>query len=144
MEPLRVPARLEALGTIREYVLKAAEAGGIGQQAAYRLQLAADEIATNIVVYGSGGQADEIILIKAIIDDDSVKIVLEDAGPEFNPLQRQQPLDLDRPAEDRQVGGLGVFLAIRSVDAFEYDRVGAINRNTLIVRRRSVETAGSR
>jgi serine/threonine-protein kinase RsbW len=139
-----VPARLEALATIREYVRRAADAGGIGKSAAYRLQLAVDEVAANIVVHGSGaGEADEIILVNAIIDDDAVRIVLEDKGPEFNPLDKQEPVDLNRPADQRQVGGLGVFLAIRSVDSFEYDRVGDINRNTLVMRRHAA-TAGAR
>jgi serine/threonine-protein kinase RsbW len=144
MDPLRVPARLEALATIREYVRRAADAGGIGKSAAYRLQLAVDEVAANIVVHGSGaGQADEIILVNAIIDDDAVRIVLEDTGPQFNPLDKQDPVGLNRPAEERQVGGLGVFLAIRSVDSFAYDRVGDINRNTLLMRRHAA-TAGAR
>lgn len=143
MEPLRVPARLEALATIREYVRSAADAAGIDKSATYRLQLAVDELASNIVVHGSrGGQ--EMIGVEAIIDDETVRIVLEDRGPAFNPLEKQAPLDLHRPAEDRQVGGLGVFLAIRSVDSFEYDRVGDINRNTLVMRRRRVQTAGAR
>jgi anti-sigma regulatory factor (Ser/Thr protein kinase) len=72
-----------------------------------------------------------------------VRIVLEDTGPEYNPLDKQDPVDLNRPAAERQVGGLGVFLAIRSVDSFEYDRVGAINRNTLVMRRHAA-TAGAR
>jgi serine/threonine-protein kinase RsbW len=145
MEPLRVPARLEALATIREYVRRAADAGGIDKSAAYRLQLAVDEVAANIVVHGcgAGGEADETFMVHAIIDDDAVKIVLEDNGPAFNPLEKEEPAGLDRPAEDRQVGGLGVFLAIRSVDSFEYDRVGDLNRNTLVMRRR-VTAAGAR
>ena len=145
MEPLRVPARLEALATIREYVRRAADAGGIDKAGAYRLQLAVDEVAANIVVHGcgAGGEADETIQVNGIIDDDAVRIVLEDNGPEFNPLEKGDPVGLDRPAQERQVGGLGVFLAIRNVDSFEYDRVGDINRNTLVMRRR-VATAGAR
>jgi serine/threonine-protein kinase RsbW len=144
MEPLKVPARLDELGTIGAYVLAAADAGGIDKGAAYRLRLAVDEIATNIIMHGRPGeQGDEIIVITAAVDDESVRIVLEDAGPEFNPLEKQDPLDLSLPAEERQVGGLGVFLALRGVDKFEYDRVGNINRNTLVVRRRSLKTAGT-
>jgi anti-sigma regulatory factor (Ser/Thr protein kinase) len=145
MEAITVPARLEALGAIGAYVLKAAEAGSIDQRAAYRLRLAVDEIATNVIQHGRPGeQADETILVKPAIDDEGVTIVLEDAGPAFNPLERQEPLDLDQPAEQRPVGGLGVFLAIRGVDRFEYNRVGNINRHTLFVRRGSLERAGTR
>jgi anti-sigma regulatory factor (Ser/Thr protein kinase) len=144
MDPLRVPARLDALGTIGAYVVAASESGGLDKRAAYGLRMAVDEIATNIIMHGRPGEhGNEIIVIKAEIDDESVRIVLEDGGPAFNPLEKADPADLHLPAEDRQMGGLGVFLALRSVDKFEYDRVGSINRNTLVVRRRSLKTAGT-
>lgn len=145
MEPLRVPARLESLGTIGAYVLQAAEAGGIDKRAAYRLRLAVDEIATNIILHGRPGQhGEEILIVKASVDDESVSIVLEDCGAAFNPLEKEEPIDLARPMEERQIGGLGVFLAIRGVDRFHYDRIDGINRHTLVVHRRPPETAPPR
>jgi len=145
LEPLRVPPRLDALSTIGAYVLKAAEAGGIDQRAAYRLRLAVDEIATNIITYGRlGQQGEQVILVKAEIDGESVSIVLEDAGPAFNPLEHQQSADLNRPIDKRQIGGLGVFLAVRSVDDFQYDRAGGVNRNRLVVHRKPPDTAALR
>lgn len=144
MEPLRVPARLEALGAIRAYVGQAAEAGGIDKRAAYRLRLAVDEIATNIIVHGRpGAHGDETIVVSAVIDDEAVRVVLEDGGPEFNPLAREGAPDPQQPLEERPVGGLGVFLAVNGVDRFHYDRVGTTNRNTLIVHRGSSETAAT-
>ena len=145
IEPLRVPARLDALGTIGAYVLKAAAAGGIEQRAAYRLRLAVDEIATNIITHGRlGEQGDQVIVVTAEIDGESVSIVLEDAGPEFNPLEHQQSIDLNRPIDERQMGGLGVFLAVQGVDDFQYGRAGGMNRNRLVVHRKSPQTAATR
>jgi phosphoserine phosphatase RsbU/P len=136
MEPLRVPASLAALGTIGAYVLKAAALAGIDNRAAYRLRLAVDEIATNIITHGlPGDPAEDAITVRAAMDDQTLTISLEDAGPTFNPFEQDQPGDLHLPIEERQMGGLGVFLAIRGVDRFHYERTGALNLNTFVVHR---------
>jgi anti-sigma regulatory factor (Ser/Thr protein kinase) len=43
---------------------------------------------------------------------------------------------LHLPAEQRKIGGLGVYLALGSVDRFCYERVGDRNRNVLVMNRR--------
>jgi anti-sigma regulatory factor (Ser/Thr protein kinase) len=67
-----------------------------------------------------------------------VTVTLEDAGPEFDPRGRAMPSeeDLTAPLEQRDVGGLGIFLALKSVDEFRYERRGDKNVNTFAVRRR--------
>jgi anti-sigma regulatory factor (Ser/Thr protein kinase) len=145
MDELTVPAALEALGTIGAYVLKAATAAGIDNRAAYRLRLAVDEIATNIIMHGRpGDRGADAITVRAAMDDLSLTISLEDGGPAFNPFEQEGPMDLDQPIEERQMGGLGVFLAIRGVDGFGYERLGALNRNTFVVHRGSPSPVDAR
>jgi anti-sigma regulatory factor (Ser/Thr protein kinase) len=43
--------------------------------------------------------------------------------------------ELAEPLEDREIGGLGIFLALKSVDEFRYERRGDINVNTFVMRR---------
>jgi anti-sigma regulatory factor (Ser/Thr protein kinase) len=137
MEALRVPSSLEALSPIGAFVMKAAEQAGIDKRAAYRLRLAVDEIATNIVVHGRPGErgASDDIVVEAAVDDAGLTITLEDHGPAFNPLEHQSPQNLDRPIDERPIGGLGVFLAVKGVDQFRYERDGTRNRNIFVVRR---------
>ena len=52
MDELRVTATLEVLSSIGAFVMKAAENAGLDRRAAYRLRLAVDEMATNIIVHG--------------------------------------------------------------------------------------------
>ena len=52
LPPLSVPAKLESLSKVGEYVLKAAEAANLDKKAAYHLRLAVDEMATNAIVHG--------------------------------------------------------------------------------------------
>ena len=136
---LRVGARLDALPEIRAFVGRFAEQAGLDQRAVYRLRLAVDEIATNIVIHGRppDGNGDRSIGVDATITRESLTVVVEDEGPVFDPLGHEAP-DADvltRPIQDRPVGGLGVFLAIRGVDEFRYERRDGINRNVFVVRR---------
>ena len=136
MEFLSLPSRLDVLDDIGRFVLTAAEQAGIEKKRAYRLRLAVDEIATNIISYGyeRAGISGNID-ITAAATDDALTIILEDSAPPFNPIDHPEPEDLESPLEERQIGGLGVFLAIRNVDVFEYEHVGGRNRNIFVVKR---------
>ena len=145
MDELRVSAQLDVLSSIGAFVLKAAENAGLDRRAAYRLRLAVDEMATNIIVHGNPLEhsGDDEIRLTSEIDDRSLTITLEDRGPEFNPLEHETPEGhIDKPMEQRPIGGLGVFLAIRGVDSFLYERVNDRNRSTFIVHRPSPAGSG--
>jgi anti-sigma regulatory factor (Ser/Thr protein kinase) len=139
MASLRVGASLDALSEIGAFVMREAEQAGIERKAAYRLRLAVDEIATNIVLHGKPDEgANEMVDVLSTIDDDSLTIVLEDCGPAFDPLTHELPDadDLSKPMHEKPMGGLGVFLAIRGVDQFRYERMANGNRNVFIVNRK--------
>ena len=79
MEPLTVPAALDALSTIGRYVVDAAAAAGLDKRASYRLRLAVDEIATNIIEHGyqEAGESGDVV-IRADILDGELAIVIPD------------------------------------------------------------------
>lgn len=126
------PAVLDSLEKMRRFVEEAAEAAGLDRSRAYKLQLAVDEIATNIVMYGFGNaHPEETVVIRGEKTDSSLIITLEDAGPAFDPEGRKLPseADLARPLEERGIGGLGIFLAVKGVDRFDYERRDGKNYN---------------
>lgn len=136
MEPLTVSGNLDSLSTIRRYVLDAAGAANLDQKRAYRLSLAVDELATNIVTHGyeeAGLTGD--IEVRAIIDAKTLTIIIEDSAQPFDPTAHETPDDLDTPLENRQIGGLGIFLALNGIDNFTYERADQRNRNTLVMHR---------
>jgi anti-sigma regulatory factor (Ser/Thr protein kinase) len=136
MTSLTVPATLEALGPIGAFVAEAAAAAGLSRQAGYRLRLAADELATNAATHGQAGAAvPGTIELRAEVSDTALTLVLEDTGIPFDPRQVPPPGDLDLPPEQRQLGGLGIYLALTGVDHYSYERVGVRNRNSLVVNR---------
>lgn len=143
LDPLTVAGTLDSLEAIGQYVMDAAEAAGLGRRPAYKLRLAVDEIATNTILYGyrdvpGGGD----LHLSATVDDQALTLVLEDMGTPFDPMQREMPLDeLDDLLEDRDPGGLGIFLAVRGVDDFRYEHEGGRNRNTFVVKRTTDEAS---
>jgi anti-sigma regulatory factor (Ser/Thr protein kinase) len=136
MDSLTVPGNLDSLQAIRDFVLAAAAEAGIDERSAYKLSLAVDEIATNIITYGYGGSATPgDVVIQAGTENGRLQVVLEDTSPPFDPFSRDEPSGLDAPLEERAIGGLGVFLAKRSVDEFRYEYVDGRNRNIFVVNR---------
>ena len=136
MEPLIVSGTLDSLGAIAQYVMAAAAAVGLDKKTSYNLRLAVDEIATNIVTYGYKEAAREgLLALRAEFDEQSLTISIEDTGIPYDPTQKPVPEDLDKPLEQRQIGGLGIYLASLGVDKFIYERVGDRNRNIFIVHR---------
>lgn len=138
MQSLTVDANLDSLQAIGEYVMNLSQVAELDRKLAYRLRLAVDEIATNIISYAyqDTGDRDKIYL-EAHIDDRSLTIILEDTGIPFNPLNKlsQEECLVEQPLEDRPIGGLGIYLAIDGIDEFCYERVGDRNRNIFRVNR---------
>jgi len=136
MQPLIVPGKLEFLDEIRKYMMQAAKEAGLEKARAYKLSLAVDEIATNIINYGyqaSGLKGS--ITAEAIIDEHALTVTLDDTSGHFDPTLRPPPAPeaFDKPLEDRQIGGWGVYLAIQNVDEFYYHRFQDHNLNIFIM-----------
>lgn len=145
MERLIVPATLDALSVIGQYVKTAAAEAGLDKSAAYALRLAIDEIATNIILYGyERAQLQGELAVDGELTDAALTITLEDTGIAFDPRAQTLPdeEDLTKPLEERAIGGLGIYLAFRGVDHFDYQRVDERNRN-IFVMWRTVEGMGA-
>jgi len=140
MKPLVVPGTLDSLGAIRAYVRETAQQAGIGQDAVYDLTLAVEEFATNAITHGyqeHGLSGD--ITVSAEQNDVEFIIRLEDTAPAFDPRTLAMPNeeDLAKPLEERGIGGLGVYLSVKVLDRFDYQRAGNRNCLTLAMNRAS-------
>lgn len=136
MQPLIVPGKLESLEKIRKYILLASKNAGLEKARAYKLSLAVDEIATNIINYGyhQAGLEGEIS-VEADLDEHALTITLEDTSGYFDPTLKPPPPpeDFTQPLGDRAIGGWGVYLALQSVDKFNYRRIQDHNHNIFIM-----------
>jgi serine/threonine-protein kinase RsbW len=140
MDPLTLPATLDSLGPLVQYVLSAAAAAGLDRKASYRLRLAVDEIATNIITHGyADAHLAGDVVVNASVGDEQLVITLEDWAPAFDPREQDNPDHIDKPSHERPIGGLGVFLALKSVDGLDYEYRDNKNRNILKMNRPRVE-----
>jgi serine/threonine-protein kinase RsbW len=140
MEPLNVSGTtLDSLGEIAQYVMAAAAAAGLSKKSSYKLRLAVDEIATNIINYGYiEAGLEGVINLQAKVDPKALTITLEDTAVPYDPTKREllEAEDFSNIAlEDRPVGGWGVYLAFEGVDEFFYERVDNRNRNIFVIHR---------
>lgn len=131
---LIVPAIRDSLSIIAEYVKEVSKKARLDSKKSNNLRRAVDEIATNIIEYGYCQQETPGILeLEANFAQTSLIISLEDTGIPYDPTQHPTPNDLESPLEEREIGGLGIYLAQMSVDKLIYERIGNRNRNQLIV-----------
>lgn len=92
-----------------------------------QIDLAVEEIFVNIAHYSGSAEA-EICVDYHIGGDGSGVLTVEfkDSGKPFNPLEKPDP-DLTLSAEERRIGGLGIFLTKKFMDAVEYEYSGGMN-----------------
>ena len=86
-----------------------------------QVQIAAEEIFVNIASYAyqpGTGKAD--ILVETAKDPRSVTITFKDRGIPYDPLAKEDP-DISLSAEDRPIGGLGIFMTKKSMDEMKYE-----------------------
>jgi anti-sigma regulatory factor (Ser/Thr protein kinase) len=104
-----------------------------------RIQVILDELFTNVVKYGYGraapeghleGNADGHIEVALSLEGDRLIIEFVDDGRAFDPLTNPPP-DLDVPADERSIGGVGIAIVRALVDEVRYRRDGNRNHLTL-------------
>ena len=142
IDPISVNSDLEALNaslsTIRNYVTQASDLAGLDKQAMHHLRLSVDEIAANIIMYGYGEYGlTGVVKVSAAIDKEKLTITLEDTAVAYDPRAHEVPQNLEDPLETREIGGLGIYLALKNVDEFHYERLDGRNINRCSMRRKT-------
>src|SRR5215210_4375454 len=123
-------ARVEQ--TIEEHQLPAKES--------FAVQLAIDELVSNIVRYGSGALSNSEIVVRLVFEDHAIAVEIENEGDQFNPLEREDPV-LDQSVDERPIGGLGIHLTRETMDECEYSYR---NGSNLMVLRKKFALDGSK
>jgi len=93
--------------------------------------LALEEFITNILSYAYNDGKEHRILVSFQFGSAEVCVRLEDDGKRFNPLDQPAP-DVTLPLADKPLGGLGIYMARKSVDRMEYVRRKGRNVLTLV------------
>ena len=106
---------------------------GISDKSMFEMNLALDELFTNIISYGFQDCQEHIIKVSITVEGDQLQMRIEDDGVPFNPLESETP-DIQCGIEDCKIGGLGIHLIKKLMDDIQYQRVA--NKNILVLKRK--------
>jgi anti-sigma regulatory factor (Ser/Thr protein kinase) len=104
-----------------------ADSNGLAPEARFVMNLALEEVVTNVIAHSYQGRDDQVITVEVALAPGAVTARVEDSAPPFDPLQLPPP-DVSAPLEQRRGGGLGVHLSRTMLDGLQYSRVGGKNR----------------
>ncbi len=133
---MTVVNRLQELKRIGDRVEQFGRERGLSDGDTSHVHLVLDELVSNIIKYGHDDRREHEIHLRVSLERDLLTISIVDDGKAFNPLEAPAP-DLDRPIEERPIGGLGLFLVKSIMDTLEYHRER--DRNIVTLRKRIAE-----
>jgi anti-sigma regulatory factor (Ser/Thr protein kinase) len=136
------PARLDLLPRVAAYLEETCAAAGLVRDDCLRLTLLVEELFTNTVQHGHGGDTDALVSLSVEVGAGEISLVYEDSAPSRDPFATPPRLDESASVEERPVGGLGLSLIAGIVERLEYSHVAGRNRLHLVVRRPDAAGAG--
>ncbi len=139
MKELTVEAKVDNAGLAAEFVNAELEAMDCPLKAQIQIDIAVDEIFSNVAYYAYAPETGPItIRVERRDDPPTVSLTFSDRGKPYDPLQAADP-DVTLDAEDRKIGGLGIFLVKKTMDAVRYERRDG--QNVLRIEKRLEQTA---
>jgi len=123
-----IPARLERMRDLRRFLEGFCTASGVGSGPCLRLNLVLEELFTNTVRHGHGGDCDAPVWVGLVRKSGQVRVTYEDTAPPFNPYGRLPTQSPDTSLEMRKLGGLGVLLTKEMAASRDYAYVFGRNR----------------
>jgi serine/threonine-protein kinase RsbW len=121
-------AEIERLGHLVEQF---AEGNGLSSETAFHVNLALDELVTNVIMHGYADTGRHEILVRLELGTEALKVEVEDDGLPFNPMDVPPP-DLGLGIEDRPIGGLGIHFVRSVMTSVEYRRESGHNHLTML------------
>lgn len=116
-------AELEKLSMVLEEVF---EENGIAPGVLFQVNLALDELVTNIISYGYPDNSVHEVIIELSFTGNQLVVILSDDGVPFNPLEIPAA-DIDKSVEEREIGGLGMHFVRKTMDSIVYQRTDGRN-----------------
>lgn len=115
----------DCLTAVQEFISIWAEEKSVAMKFSTKLAICTDELVSNVVFYG-GATTLEVSCEKR---GDEVLLSFTDNGKAFNPLTEAKEPDITASVEEREIGGLGIFMVKKMMDVVTYKRV--YERNVL-------------
>lgn len=129
---IKLPAVHDKFNEMFNFIKASLGEFGFEGELVNKVELASEEILVNIINYAypqNGGD----LSITCMKNDDplGVTVVFTDNGISFDPLKKIDP-DISKPVEEREIGGLGIFMVKKLMDSVKYERLNDKNIFTII------------
>ena len=122
MQELNLEAAVANISTVTDFVNAILEELDCPMKARLQIDVAIDELFSNIAQYAyAPGTGPATVRVETEEDPRAVILTFIDRGTPFDPLAAEDP-DITAPAEERSIGGLGVFLVKKTMDDVCYER----------------------
>ena len=123
---LNIAAKVDNLQPVLDFVDGILEDAACPIKTQMQIDVAVEEIFVNIASYAYGENDGEARVTVLFTDDNAVHITFYDSGVQYDPLAKEDP-DVTLSAEERQIGGLGVFMTKKLMDDVSYEYTNGYN-----------------
>ena len=121
MKELTIAATVENIGTVTDFVNEQLEALDCPMRAQMQIDIAIDELFGNIAHYAYHPEVGNATVRVEVMEEPlAVIITFIDGGVPYDPLKAADP-DIALSAEERQLGGLGIYMVKKSMDEISYE-----------------------
>ena len=121
---------ISEIGRLADFIEDMGNEFSLAPDIIFNLNLVLEEAVANIINYAYPKDEHESIYLSARMHEDSIVLVLTDTGKEFDPTMAPE-VDVTLSAEERQIGGLGIFLIRQIMNEVRYERIDGKNVLTL-------------
>ncbi len=129
MTELSITAKLENLDQVIDFVNAYLEEQNCSMRAQLELDIAVEELFVNVAQYAYRPKEGPVT-IQMDTEGDMISVIFIDGGIPYNPWEREDP-DTTLSAEEREIGGLGVYMVKKSMDHVDYCYEGGKNILTI-------------
>ena len=127
---LALKNNIDEINRLHTFIEEVGEAFELPMKVVLNLNLVLEEAVTNVIMYAYPQEQNEHIYLTAKKQDDRLVFVLTDSGKAFDPTQAPDA-DISLSADERQIGGLGIFLIRKIMNEVKYERIDDKNVLTL-------------
>ena len=121
MKELTIAATVENIGIVTDFVNEQLEALDCPVKAQMQIDIAIDELFGNIAHYAYHPEVGNATVRVEVTEEPlAVIVTFIDRGVPYDPLNAAEP-DITLSAEDRQLGGLGIYMVKKSMDEISYE-----------------------
>lgn len=131
MREITVSATLDNIQSVTDFVEEHLLEAGFPMKTVFQINIAVDELFSNIARYAYGEDEGEATVRLQISEDNTTAVLtFIDSGTPYNPLKKEDP-DVTLDAEDRDEGGLGIYMVKNSMDDICYEYRDGYNTLTV-------------